>query len=189
MKLVACQSALLDQNGSIGGYVKRALRMFGFAKQRFDSMTDPQRKWCYLVLAIALLLCWVITDTRKDEEKRAIAEQLLNEMDPNMFIAAGLSGDYNEECLRWLRRVFDVNDHDPANTCEEVSVWKRRVRELFQNGHCFALPEGTECTCLQIIFLPIEVSTHQVLFWGRSKFPRARSLVPMRTIETWVNMG
>ena len=43
---------------------------------------------------------------------------------------AGLAGDYGEVCLEFLR-YFDVRDHDPARTDQQVREIKQALQQLF----------------------------------------------------------
>jgi len=58
-KLVLAQRYVLKIHGQQGAGLQIALRHLSFAKQRFDSAASPARKYCCLIVAIAVLLATV----------------------------------------------------------------------------------------------------------------------------------
>ena len=67
-----------------------------------------------MVVAIAMLLAYVASDSRKKAEVRARARRRLLQM-PRQILTAGLSATYSGETIRSIR-LFDVGDHDRAVT-------------------------------------------------------------------------
>jgi hypothetical protein len=146
-KLLLCQRQVLGSSGVQGGDMKTVIRSISFAKQRFDSCATPQRQYCCLQVAIAMLLAYIASDARQTVVARCRARRRLQEM-PHNVLTAGLSASYSEECLRFIRR-FDVHDHDPALTWGHKHEFAKRAKHLFLEGHIFhEASEGT--TCLQI---------------------------------------
>ena len=56
---------------------------------------------------------------------------------------AGLAGDYGEVCLKFLR-YFDVRDHDPARTDQQVREIKQVLQQLFIKGYVLCSEGMTE---------------------------------------------
>ena len=100
-----------------------------------------------MVVAIAILLAYVASDSRKKAEVRARARRRLLQM-PRQILTAGLSATYSDETIRFIR-LFDVGDHDPAVTWRQWREFEVRCRTLFLEGHVFCQPEEGR-TCLQI---------------------------------------
>ena len=145
--LLLCQRQVLGSVGVQGGDLKKAIRVMSFAKQRFDSCRTPQQQYCCMVIAIAMLLAYVASDSRKKKEVRDRARRRLLQM-PGQILTAGLSATYADETIRFIR-LFDVGDHDPAVTHRQWREFEMRSRLLFLEGHVFTEPEEGK-TCLQI---------------------------------------
>ena len=88
--------------------MKKVIRVMSFAKQRFDSCRTPQQQFCCIVVAIAMLLAYVASDSRRKGEVWARARRRLLQM-PGQILTAGLSATYAEETVRFIR-LFDVGD-------------------------------------------------------------------------------
>lgn len=140
-RLVLAQKHVLAKDGNAGGLTV-ALKHFQFAKQRFDSAASPARKYCCLVVAIAVLLAAQASDTRHPAALRRRAEQLLEEMTPTHFVTAGLFADYAAEVLRFVRLVD--KDHDVACTLRQKRTFLERLHNLFLKAHIFAEPDGPD---------------------------------------------
>ena len=121
-QLLLCQRHILRHTGAQGGGMEVVAKVMSFAKQRFEACGSPQRNYCCLLVAMALLLAWQACDKRNDLAVRKRAERRLEQM-PDQVCTAGLSATYSTECIIFLR-LFDVNDHDPALTY--------RQRQAFQ---------------------------------------------------------
>ena len=145
--LLLCQRRVLGSVGVQGGDLQKAIRVMSFAKQRFDSCRTPQQQFCCMLVAIAMLLAYVASDSRKKVEVRARARRRLLEM-PRQILTAGLSATYSDETIRFIR-LFDVETHDPAVTWRQWREFEVRCRTLFLEGHVFCQPEEGR-TCLQI---------------------------------------
>lgn len=142
-RLLLAQKHLLATDGQMGGRLAVALKHFQFAKQRFDSAASPARKYCCLVVAIAILLAAQAADPRHPAALRKRAERLLEDMTPTHFVTAGLFADYCAEVLRFVRR-FDRGDHDLANTVREKRDFFHRMNSLFRMANIFAEPRNEE---------------------------------------------
>ena len=138
-KLLICQRAVLEQCGAQGGGVSVVSRVMSFAKQRFDSCATPQRQFCCMLAAIAMVLAYQASDARNSCATRERSARRLRQM-PRHVLTAGLAATYSEECIRFVR-VFDVDDHDPARTVREKNDFARRMTTLFLDGHVFVDPQ------------------------------------------------
>ena len=127
--------------------MQKVIRAISFTKQRFDSCGTPQRQFCCMVVAVAMLLAYVASDSRKKAEVRERARRRLLQM-PRQILTAGLSATYSDETIRFIR-LFDVGDHDPAVTWRQWRDFEVRCTTLFLMGHGFCQPEEGR-TCLQI---------------------------------------
>ena len=96
--LLLCQRRVLGSVGVQGGDLRKAIRVMSFAKQRFDSCRTPQQQYCCMVIAIAMLLAYVASDSRKKKEVRDRARRRLLQM-PGQILTAGLSATYAEETI------------------------------------------------------------------------------------------
>jgi len=143
-KLLICQRAVLRQCGTQGGGVSVVSRVMSFAKQRFDSCASPQRQFCCMLAAIAMVLAYQASDARNSIATRERSARRLREM-PRHVMTAGLSASYSEECLRFVR-IFDVDDHDPAGTIREKNEFTRRMTTLFLDGHIVVDPDHASAT-------------------------------------------
>ena len=137
--LLLCQRRVLGSVGVQGGDLQKVIHVMSFAKQRFDSCRTPQAQFCCMVVAIAMLLAYVASDSRKKPEVRSRARRRLLQM-PRQILTAGLSATYSDEMIR-LIRLFDVGDHDPAVTWRQWREFELRCRKLFLDGHVFCQPE------------------------------------------------
>jgi hypothetical protein len=133
-ELIACQKRVLEQKGEQGGGLQKLMKHFSFAKQRFDSEADPLLRYCAMLRAIAMLLAFKAADERNKPEIRERAQKALEHMVPEELVALGLTADYTQETLEFLRQ-FDTDDHDPATTAILVRQFVRRLRLLFVDGH------------------------------------------------------
>ena len=139
-KLVACQRRVVLTKGSQGpSGLETVLRHMSFAKQRFDSYAEPLRKVCCMLRAITMLLCHVAADARSTKEMRERAEAALRSFGPQELVSAGLTADYAAETLEFVR-IFDCDDHDPAETPGQVRRFIRRMELLFCEGHILTMP-------------------------------------------------
>ena len=132
-KLILCQKAVLRESGSQGGACIAVQRVINFAKQRYDSMASPQRQFCVMLIAIAMLLASVTSDWRVVAQTRERARARLLQM-PDQVATIGLSASYSEEALIFVRG-FDLGDHDPALTFSQAAKFIAKMRTLFLDGH------------------------------------------------------
>jgi hypothetical protein len=132
-KLESCQRLIVAHDGAQGGGVRTIMRHFAWAPHRWESTTEPRRRFCCSLNAIALLLADVAGDARMPPEQRRGAEHCVDQMTPRFVLDAGLSADFSEECTRFLRR-FDVEDRDPATTPRLLRDFRARMTALFVDG-------------------------------------------------------
>ena len=95
-RLEDCQRLVLNSEVCPAGPVKHIMRHFSYAPQRFESESDPRRKYVCSLNAIALLLADVAGDRRCNSEERARALKSLDAMTPQDILEAGLAADYCE---------------------------------------------------------------------------------------------
>ena len=100
--LLLCQRRVLGSVGVQGGDMRKVIVHMSFSKQRFDSCGTPQRQFCCMLIAIAMLLAYVASDERKKSEVKARARMRLLQM-PRQILTAGLSATYSDEMIRFIR--------------------------------------------------------------------------------------
>ena len=114
------------------------LRNMAFVQPRFESEATPRRRYVCLLRAIAMVLMTKASDSRLDPNMRKRADEALKAMEKRSeAVKAGMAGDYGEACVEFLR-VFDVDDHDVARTCPEVTGFLKFIDELFIQGRVFS---------------------------------------------------
>ena len=179
-KLVLCQKEVLRMSGSQGGQCTAVQRVIALAKQRFDSLASPQRQFCVMLVAFAMLLAYVSSDWRVARATRDRATRRLEEL-PDMVVTIGLSATYSEEAIRFIRS-FDVGNHDPALTYTQRREFLRHMRALFVEGRIFTdvSADGNDAgTLLHIAMdqaraaLPIYYDGGKVLRLHRKPHPEA----------------
>ena len=99
-RLEACQKLVLEHRGSQGGGLQKVMRHFGFAAHRFESWTNPRRRYACAIHAMALLLAEMAGDTRRKKDERQRAETALAAMTPQNLFEVGLACDYGEISMR-----------------------------------------------------------------------------------------
>jgi len=116
--------------------LEEILKDLGFAKQRFDSTVDPAAKLALLLQPVAIVLAIVATDMRNTKERRGSAERAFRFLGTKFASALGISADWG---IVWevLLRLFDVDDHDIAASCDQVEVHIQLLRALFMQGGVF----------------------------------------------------
>ena len=187
-ELLAAQRHVLTRDGQQGGGLQRVLRHLSFAKQRYESYAAPQRHWCCLLSAVALVLAVRASDCRRSAKERAEYATRLTSIGPALGINSGLSADWGMQC-RSLISKFDVTDHDPAKTERQVSDWLHKARTLFQDGQILSESnEGRTCTAIAVQSLmeapDIRFQGDRVhSLWGpSSKKDAADAMMSMQTI-------
>lgn len=100
-RLEACQHVVLQHKGTQGGSLKRAMRHFGFAAHRFESWSDPRRRYACTIHAISLLLADIAGDPRRSRQERDRAEKCLDAMTPQHLFEVGLACDFGEISMRF----------------------------------------------------------------------------------------
>ncbi|CAE7796563.1 unnamed protein product [Symbiodinium sp. CCMP2456] len=157
-----------SENHELPGGLKKALRTLSFAKQRFDSMATPASKFVTLIQPFALLLAHQSADHRLDPKVRWRSQQMLQAMDAELVLVAGLSADFSGEVLRFVRQ-HDIRSHDISRTLQERDEFLRRLDKLFIQGHI--LDEATESfahmACRNAISAgPIQFGDRMHDLWG-----------------------
>ena len=136
-QLQACQADILEKGGSLGGGVKSVLRNMAFVQPRFENEATPRRRYVCLLRATAQVLMVKACDLRLPAAVRKGAKEALTAMEKRSdAVMAGLAGDYGEACVEFLR-VFDVDDHDVARTCPELTGFLNFLDEMFVKGRVF----------------------------------------------------
>ena len=79
-------------------------------------------------------------------------------MTPGNLFRCGLTADYANECLLFLREHFDCDDPDPAITCRATAAFASHMRKLFCDGYILSKPaEGTtQKSATQIVLQQVE---------------------------------
>ena len=134
-KLELCEKLVLEKYGHLGGKVTAVLKHFSFAKQRFDSTSNPKFAYCVLLLPIALLCAMQAGDERNSPDVRRHAAAALEHMTPKELLRHGVTTDFGMECAQFLHAVFDVDDVDPAQIPQKVKDFAHRMSTLFIDGH------------------------------------------------------
>ena len=107
------------------GPVKKAVKHMSFAKQRWNSEDEPRRRFAAMIVPIALLLAIQSEDSRQSLLFRQRCEETLQRLEPKFLIDLGLSSDYSNELLSYLR-IYDADIHDAAVTLREKSEFESR---------------------------------------------------------------
>lgn len=63
------------------------------------------------------------------------AQAALEDMTPANLFRCGLTCDYSMECLKFSRETFDIDDPDPATTCQSARAFCARMKSLFIEGY------------------------------------------------------
>ena len=134
----------LARTGASTPCLKSVLRHVDFVQPRFESFVTPRRRYVCLLRAIATVLAIKAGDDRLGAGVQRRADEALKIMaqSADCFVA-GLAGDYGEVCLEFLR-YFDVRDHDPARTFQQVQEFIRTLRQLFVQGYVLCSEGMTE---------------------------------------------
>jgi hypothetical protein len=136
---------VLHAKGVQGSGVDHIMRHVSFAEPRFESEASPLRKFVCMITAAGICLAYVANDQRESGVKRKVAAELLESMRSEQIVAYGLAGDFTDEALRFLR-YFDVYDHDPARTFEQMAEYKKTNRALFFDGYILCDPSAASAT-------------------------------------------
>ena len=114
----------------------RIERSLGFAKQRFDSTSEPVAKIALMFLPCATLLAYIASDRRHDREQRDRATALLKKLDSKFCVATGISADWGLICC-WFLRLFDAANHDIAKSRLEIDAMIETLDAVFLEGRVF----------------------------------------------------
>ena len=140
-KLEACQHLVVSAKGSQGGGLTHVIRHFSCTPIRFESMCAPQRAYACVILAVALLLADVASDTREDAKKRQRAATALEAMTEDNLIRTGLAGDWGEVSMEALRS-WDVDDRDPTTEMRSLKAVREKMTALFLEGYVLCDPQA-----------------------------------------------
>ena len=120
------------------------LRNMAFVAPRFESEATPRRRYVCLLRAIAQVLMVKAHDPRtKNAERKRYQDELVCMEKRSDAVMAGLSGDYGEACVEFLR-VFDVDDPDIARMYPEKIGFTVFMEQLFQHGRVFSQNDDDE---------------------------------------------
>ena len=108
-----------------------------FAKQRFDSTAAPVVKMALMILPLATLLAYIASDTRNEREQRERAKELLPKLDSKFCLALGVSADWGVICQWFLLRLFDVREHDSAQSRSQIDAFIETLDAVFTDGRVF----------------------------------------------------
>ena len=136
-QMIACQKRVVELAGNQGGEMTTILRHFSFAKQRFDSYAEPLMKFCLLLRAVCMLLAMKAADLRNNKEVRDRAATVLRSIDAADCVSFGISGDFAEETLRFVREL-EPADLDVASIPRLTRDFLARMKLLFMDGHILA---------------------------------------------------
>ena len=143
-QLQACQKEILDNGERLGGDIKSVLRNMAFVAPRFESEATPRRRYVCLLRAIAHVLMVKAYDHRtKHAERKRYQDELKCMEKRSDAVMAGLSGDYGEACVEFLR-VFDVDDPDIARMYPEKIGFTVFMQQMFQHGRVLSQSEDGE---------------------------------------------
>jgi hypothetical protein len=112
------------------------LECFAFAKQRFDSTTDPCAKAALMALPVATVLAFTASDMRVKPHLRKSARESLEFMTSKNVRGLSLSADWGIVWEAFLR-LFDAGDHDIAESSEEIEGLIAVIQRLFVEGAVF----------------------------------------------------
>ena len=137
LRFLLLQREIVSKVGSLPANVQRASVTLSFARQRFDSCATPQARFVLLLLPLALLLAYQAADERLTRDVRVRSQRLLERLDGERALTAGLSADFTNEVLHFIR-CHDVADHDCSRTLMEKEHFVHRVTSLFLHGMVLA---------------------------------------------------
>ena len=146
------QQEIIDKTGSLPANVKKAVLSLTFARQRFDSAATPQARFVLLLLPVALLLAYQAADERLQHPVRLRSQRLLERLTGDRALIAGLSADFTNEVLHFIR-IHDVANHDCARTLMEKDLFVSRVESLFLRA--MVLAENPEEARLAALLLKL----------------------------------
>lgn len=131
---------------------------------------------------------------RGARDVRARAQAALEDMTPANLFRCGLTCDYTMECLKFLRESFDIDDPDPASTCQFARAFCARMKTLFVEGYILgstapasaapAAPEDALCskskTITEVVFEQVDFPEpklgHANICWVLAFFNRHESV-------------
>ncbi|CAJ1455386.1 unnamed protein product [Effrenium voratum] len=103
-----------------------ALKHLSYAPQRWNSESEPLRRFAGMLIPIALLLAVQASDTRQSTTFRQRSQRALEALTPTFLADVALSSDFSSEMVRFLRS-FDVDLHDPASTVRQKQEFIQRT--------------------------------------------------------------
>ena len=112
------------------------LRHFSFAKQRFESYSQPMAKLAVLLLPVCVLLSFIASDQRHPKQQRERASTLLAKFQPKFCIGLAMSADFAIICTDFLR-LFDTLDHDIADSVSEAERFIETLHAMFSKACVF----------------------------------------------------
>ena len=104
----------------------KAVKHMSFAKQRWNSEDEPRRRFCAMLLPVSVLLAIQAEDSRQSLAFRSRCRAALQKLVPKFLINLGLSSDYSNKMMRYLR-LYDSDVHDAAKTLREKAEFANRT--------------------------------------------------------------
>jgi hypothetical protein len=161
--LEACQRRVLQTSGAQGGGLTTVCRDYSFSAIRWESESEPRRRYACTLVAVALMLSDIVTDTRLEASKRRRAKEALEAMTSRELLRTGVVGDYSEVCMEFIR-WFDENDGDPSAEVPEMRAFQEKLRSLFVDSYILCRSAGTSGetakTLTAIVVDQLESLTH-----------------------------
>jgi hypothetical protein len=139
---------VLNSDGAQGGGFKATLRNFSFAKQRFESEENPDRKIAITLMASVLFLTTEADDPNRPKAERDNAAEIMEVFNPADLTLYGVSTDLASTGVAFLRLV-DVHQPDPSLLLRHLKRLIRELRPLFLEGRI--LHESNQGTVTAII--------------------------------------
>ena len=138
-RLLACQADVISERGAQGSGMVSVLKHFSWAPHRWESFAQPRRQYCCMLAAIFKCLGSIAGDWRNVKATRERAERHMDMMSGRHGVEIGLSGDYSEMCLRFIRK-WDTADRDCAKSRQLLDAFRKDVSILFLQGYVFCAP-------------------------------------------------
>lgn len=182
-RLSQCQELIVKSRGSQGASLQTIIENFSFAPQRFESFSEPIRKWVCTLLANLLMLASIATYD-KSSDMRKTAVEGIEFMTGENILRAALAGDWAELGLM-LIRLFDAADRDPCTEVRDLRNYEEKSRNLFIKGNILdVITEKKEALMHQplLIRTPSQRLQREHLQARRPglMFRRRRTPVPLR---------
>ncbi|CAE7607080.1 ngoBIM [Symbiodinium sp. CCMP2592] len=114
------------------------------AKHRYESLATPLARMCLDWPAVIAFLVRVVTERPNDTSGRA-AQAILQGLDNEMILQAGMLADAADECLV-LVRWFDHSEVDNSKIAATVKTFLERLEHLFVGQYIWTAHGYTQAT-------------------------------------------